>query len=678
MMLHRAFKWVGWFFLALMLLIVLCVALFDWNWLRGTIERMAMEKTGRELAIKGNLAVRLGWPLPRIRAEGVTFANPPWARDKQMVAADAVEITIDLPELLGKNIVLPEVRLEHPVVVLEKSADGRKNWLMDRNQQDEDAHVQIGRVMLDHGRIAYKDLQQKTSIESEISTLEAQQDGTAAGGIVFSVQGIYKGLALTARGHGGPVLALRDESTPYRLKIDATIGGTGVQADGSITSLIKFSAIDMRLGLRGDSLAQLFPLLGIAFPETQPYRTMGHLAHSAQMWRYESFSGRIGKSDVSGTLQVDTGGKRPFLHGDLVFQRLDLGDLGPVIGVKKADQVAAAQLPTRQSDELKDQNAPQTAPTRATGAASRVLPDIPFRTDRWDSVDAAVNLRAKAILRDKKLPLENLVAVLKMRDSVLTLDPLNFGVAGGDLVATISLDGRQDPIQARAKVRARKILIGKLFPTVDLTKISVGQINGEFDLAGNGNSVGRMLATSNGKVGLVIADGEISKMMMETVGLHLWEMLRLKIGGDKTVKIRCGVGNFRVESGVMHADGLVLDTEATTISGMGSIDLGHEKLDLTLNQKTKDTSIVALRGPIYVRGSFAQPDVKLDTGRIAARGVGAIALGIVNPLLALLPLVETGPGMDSDCGRLIREAQEPPRKTVLPGARASAPGSSKQ
>lgn len=201
-----------------------------------------------------------------------------------------------------------------------------------------------------------------------------------------------------------------------------------------------------------------------------------------------------------------------------------------------------------------------------------------------------------------------------MRDSVLTLEPLNFGVAGGDLVATISLDGRQDPIQARAKVRVRKILIGKLFPTVHLTKTSAGQINGEFDLAGTGNSLGRMLATSNGKVGLVIADGEISEMMMETVGLHLWEMLRLKIGGDKTFKIRSGVGNFSIESGVMHADASVLDTEVITISGMGNIDLGHEKLDLRISQKTKDTSIVALRGPIYVRGSFADPEFKLDTG----------------------------------------------------------------
>jgi len=58
------------------------------------------------------------------------------------------------------------------------------------------------------------------------------------------------------------------------------------------------------------------------------------------------------------------------------------------------------------------------------------------------------------------------------------------------------------------------------------------------------------------------------------------------------------------------------------------------------------------------------------------RWVGAIALGIVNALLAFLPLVETGPGMDSDCGRHVRETQEPPRKSLLPGARAFASGSS--
>ncbi len=651
----RLLKWTAGLLLAPVLLVVLFIAIFGWNWLRGPIERMTLDKTGRELAISGDLELKFGWPLPRIHAGAVTFANPGWAREKQMVAADAVEIAIDLPQLLLRNIVLPEVRLERPIVFLEQGSGGRKNWLLDLNQQDEQARIRIDRLMLDNGRLGYDDAGQKTSIRSELSTgLSTLNTQPAGAGLTFTAQGQYKGMPLKARGNGGPVLGLRDESTPYPLKADLTVGHTGVKVDGTITSLLKFSAMDMRLALRGESLAQLFPLLGIAFPETRAYVTNGHIVHSERTWRYEKFSGRIGDSDIAGTFQVDTGGKRPAMKADLVSKLLDFADLGPLIGARPGSVQAAKQAAPPPSQTA----APITAQVRP--AQARVLPDIPFKTDRWDSVDAEVTLKASTIRRAKELPLEDLVTHLSLRDSVLTLDPLNFGAAGGHLNAVISLDGRKDPIQAHAQVRARKILIAKLFPTVELSKTSIGQVNGEFDLAGKGNSVGRMLASSNGKVGLVVAGGEISKMMMEKVGLHLWEILELKVTGDKLVKLRCGVADFDVKEGIMHTDALIFDTEVTTIVGTGSIDLGQEKLDLTLNQKTKNTSPVALRSPIYIRGSFAKPDVEVDKGRVAVRALGAIALGIVNPLLALIPLIDAGPGKDSDCGQLVRDARALP------------------
>ena len=650
MTLSRTLKWTAGLLLAPVLLAVLFIAIFGWNWLRAPIERMTLDKTGRELVIGGELELKFGWPRPRIHAGAVSFANPAWAKEKQMVSADGVEIEIDLPQLLMRNIVLPEVRLERPVVFLEEGSGGRRNWLLDLNQQDEQARIRIDRLMLDQGRLGYDDAAQKTSIRAELSTgLPASGKQPAGAGVSFTAQGKYKGMPLKAQGSGGPVLGLRDESTPYPLKAELVVGHTGIKADGTITSLLKFTAMDMRLALRGDSLAQLYPLLGIAFPETRAYATEGHIVHSGRSWRYEKFSGRIGDSDIAGSVQVDTGGTRPALKADLVSKLLDFADLGPLIGARPGSVQAAKEA------------APLPAQTAApTPARARVLPDMPFKTDRWDSVDAEVTLKAKTIRRAKALPLEDLLAHLSLRDSVLTLDPLNFGVAGGDLNAVISLDGRQDPIQARARVRAKKILIAKLFPTVDLSKSSIGQVNGEFDLSGKGNSVRRMLASSSGKVGLVVANGEISKMMMERIGLHLWEILVLNVTGDKLVKLRCGVADFEVKEGIMRADALIFDTEVTTIIGSGNIDLRQEKLDLTLNQKTKNTSLVALRSPIYIRGSFARPEAGVDKGRMAVRALGAIALGIASPILALLPLIDAGPGKDSDCAQLLREVKAAP------------------
>jgi AsmA protein len=221
----------------------------------------------------------------------------------------------------------------------------------------------------------------------------------------------------------------------------------------------------------------------------------------------------------------------------------------------------------------------------------------------------------------------------------------------------VTLDGQQDPIRAHARVKARKILISKLFPTVELSKTSIGQINGELDLAGTGNSVRRMLATSSGTLGLVVAGGEISRLMMEKAGLHLWEILELQVTGDELVRLRCAVADFDVREGVMDARALVFDTEITTLIGSGSIDLGEEKLDLTFNQQTKDTSPVALRSPIHLRGSFARPAAGVDKGRVATRALGAIALGMVNPLLSLIALVDADPGEDHDCAQLVRDAK---------------------
>ncbi len=551
-----------------------------------------------------------------------------------MVAADAVEITIDLPQLLRRNIVLREVRLRRPTVYLEQGRDGRKNWLLDVNQQDEKMRMRVDRLTLDQGTLGYDDEAEKTSIRSSIST--RNQSGIAAASeVVFSAQGRYRGLSLKAGGSGDSVMAMRDESSPYALKVDATIGRTAVHAEGTVTSLLKFSAIDMQLDLRGESLDQLFPLLGIAFPATPAYATKGRLLRNGNMWHYEKFSGRIGESDIAGTLQVDAGGARPAMKARLLSNLLVFEDLGPIIGSQPA-RVA----------ETDRQEVPKT-----------VLPQLPFETDRWDSVDAEVTLRARTIRRARELPLENLNVHLSLRDSVLTLDPLSFGLAGGQLESEITLDGRNAPVQAKARVQARKILLDRLFPTVELNQTSVGEINGDFVLAGKGNSVGSMLATADGKVGLVVANGEISRLMMEKIGLHLWEMLELTVTGDQMIELHCGVANFAVKSGVMHADALVLDTAITTIIGTGTIDLGREKLDLTLNQKTKNTSPLALRSPIHIRGSFGRPDVEVDKGHLAARGLGALALGLINPLLALIPLIDAGPGQDSDCGRLVRDAR---------------------
>jgi uncharacterized protein involved in outer membrane biogenesis len=542
-----------------------------------------------------------------------------------------------LAALLHGRLALVDVGLTRPRVALEQGSGGRKSWLMDRTQTDETRRLPIGRVLLDRGEIAWLDSARGTDLRVTLSTVPSAGPGTGTDPlqVVFGAQGRYEGQPMTAEGHGGAVMAWLDDTMPYPLTVRATLGRTHLDAEGTVTRLLHPSAVDLQLAVRGDDLAALFPLVRIALPPTPAYRSAGRLLRSGTQWRYEAFTGQVGRSDVAGHLQVDGGGARPRLSGAITSRRLDLADLGPAVGARSAP-VAAAQ---------------------ATPGPVRLLPELPIETARWGSLDADVTLKAQSLLRDKALPLENLELRLSLTDRQLTLDPLAFGLAGGRLQARVTLDGRTTPLRGAAKAQLRGLVLGRLLPTVDLSKASIGRLDGDIELAGQGASVGRMLAHADGRVSLVAQNGQISRLLMEQIGLHLLEILQLQLTGDNTVALNCAVADFGVAGGTMTARALVLDTAVNTLVGSGRIDLAQETLDLRFVPHTKVSSIVALRSPFYVTGPFAQPALRFDTARIAARGVGAIALGLLNPLLALIPLFEAGPGVDSECGRLVRAAR---------------------
>jgi len=661
-MTRRPPKWLVAAALALPALVgmgLLWLAVFGWNWARGPLQDLALRQTGRALHIDGDLALGWGWPAPRVQAQRVSFANPAWAAAPQMVAADALELTVDLGELLRGRVSFPQVKLTRPHVHLEQGSGGRKTWLLDRTQTDEDAQIRIGHLTLDRGEVSYSDVARGTAVQATLSTVDTPAPAAAAGaapgaaprpalaGVAFKAQGRFQGQTLVAVGRGGPVLALRDDARPYPLQLEATLGRTHVSAEGTVTNLVELSAVDLRLALRGDNLAALFPVVGIALPPTPAYRSAGHLVRQGAIWRYEAFTGTVGRSDMAGTLQLDVGGTRPRLSGAVASRRLDLADLGPAVGARDAGTATAAAAP----------------------ASARLLPDQALDTAHWATVDADVTFKAQALLRDKALPLENLEVRLVLDDRRLTLDPLDFALAGGRAKAQVTLDGRAAPLRAQAKLQLRGVTLGRLLPTVDLGKASVGLLQGDIDLAGQGASVGRMLATADGRVSLVVRNGEISRLLMEKVGLHLLEILQLRLTGDQTVQLRCAVADFGVTHGVMQAKVLVLDTAVNTVVGSGRIDLARETFDLTFVPRTKVSSLVAFRSPFHVTGSFARPSVRLDTGSVAARAAGSLGLALLNPLLALIPLFEAGPGADDPCAQLAQVARTAPPKSPKAAAR---------
>lgn len=659
----------AWTLLLLLGLAAIGIALvlsLDWNRARPWINQRVSEATGRPFAIRGDLVLQwnnpeteTGWrrwvPWPRLSAHDITLGNAEWSKTGPHLA-EIKQLTFSLNplSLLDHTIRIPTLELAGPVLSLERTADGKNNWTLasDNNTAPSAWKLDLQRLVLNHGTVKLADAQAKLNLKIDIETLPRE---TAEGyGIGWKLGGTFRQAPLHGSGRAGAVLSLQQDKKPYPLQAGVQIGTTRIDIAGTLTKPDALAALDLRLKLSGASMAHLYPITGITLPNTPPFSTEGHLVgkldKAGGRWLYEHFKGSVGESDVGGTLEYISQQPRPLLRGQVQSNQLRLEDLAPLIGAdsnaNKAKRGAAAVQPT-----------------------DKVLPVEKFDTASWGSIDADVKFAGRKIIHAKDLPIDSLVADLHLKDSVLSLTPLSFGVAGGTLAATVKLDGRQNPIRADLRVSARRLKIKELFPTLNTMQASLGEVGGDAALSAAGNSVASLLGTSNGEVKALVSKGTMSKFLLEAMGLNIGNVVATQIFGDRQVQLNCLASDFKVTQGVMQTRSFVLDTDESIINVTGQINLASEQLALEIQPRNKALRVLSLRSPLYVKGTFKNPDVGVDKGAVALKLGAAIALGAVAPAAALLPLLNVGAEEFAGCAPLEAAATKKPQ---APAAKARA------
>lgn len=634
----RRHPWLTAFGLLLVAIAVL-IAIWDWNWFRGPIERQVQARTGRSFDIGGDLDVDLG-RVTRIRAGRVRFGNADWSKEPEMASADRLEFGVRIWPLLHRQLLVPDIHLATPKLRLEKGPKGVGNWSFLPDSSDRPWDVQFRRLWIDDGRLRFLDPATKTDIDVAVDSA-AQAEGQAAPPIDVQGGGRWKGNRFTLRGRAESPLDLRDTDSPYRIDAHARAGATRAHARGTLLDPLRLRDFDLKLALAGKDLADLYPLIGVAIPPTPPYSLDGRLTREVKgkltTWHYDGFTGKVGDSDLAGDAGVTNGGPRPYLRASLVSKKLDFDDLAGFVG----------GAPDTGGGESTN---PELATLAAQRAASpKLLPDTPYDLGKLRAMDADVRWKAHRI-DAPKLPLDDMDAHLLLEGGLLRLDPLNFGVAGGDIRSDIRMDARESPIRTRADIAARGLNLAPLLPKVELAQDAIGKLGGDIGLAGRGNSIARMLGSSDGSALLGMGRGQISNLVMEFAGLDIAEALKFMVRGDRKVPIRCAFGDFTVKDGLMTANALAFDTTDTIIVGEGTISLKDETLRLKLRPRPKDRSLLAFRSPLIVEGTFKDPAFHPDYARVGLRGAIALILGNIAPPAALLATLELGPGKDADCG----------------------------
>ncbi|REC95087.1 AsmA family protein [Kushneria indalinina] len=673
---------------ALLILLGLVMTLMSWNWLRPTINDRVSESLGRPFAIQGDLGLSWQWEswrlMPRVSAEDIVLGDPPELNQARGVDAGTEEartarigsIAVGLQPmaLLQKRISLHDLVVRNASATLRRLEETQNNWQLagddsaendSDTDQDSDSGWQFAIDQLDVDRVQVTLVDQVLDVDATatLETLgepvrweevagsdqpadsgeEATASGQGAPGserdfrFAWQVEGTYRGSALNGEGRLGGPASLR-EGGRFPLEVHLSSGNSRLDVIGTLNDPMALAGMELDVGIAGDNLGDLYALTGVVLPQTPPYATRGHLSADLNRpdggtFEYRDFDGTIGDSDIHGSLRYVNAEPRPTLTGELASKQLRFADLAPLVGADN-EETGDSVNPDQPED--------------------RVLPVSEFNTERWNTMDADVRFRAQNIVHGESLPLSNLNTHLVMNNGEILMDPLSFGVAGGQLNTTLRLSGQETPLRARIDTHARGLHLSEILPNnSDLTQ-GLGEINGDATLMGAGNSVAALLGSSDGELQLLIEQGRISRNLMELAGLNVGNYLIGELFGDEEVAIHCAAADLQINDGLVQPRIFTIDTDNAIINVEGAVNLANEQMDLTIKPESKGFRIFTLRTPLSVGGTFKDPSPGVEAAPLIARGAAAVALGtLAAPAAALGALVSTSAGEESQCGALI-------------------------
>lgn len=536
---------------------------------------------------------------------------------------------------------------------IERKPDGTLSWqLPDSN--DAAAVPEVQDLRLSNVKLLYRDPTHKTDLALNLST---QEHGAEPPTLTVKGEGRYEDQASKVEVTGGSVLTLRDKTHPYPINGTFVSGATSITIKGTVTDPQTISGLNVNLLIKGQDGADLYRVAGVALPPTPPYVIDTHLDRDERRWIFKDLKWTMGRTDLTGELVWDLSNKTPLLTGQLHGRTVALVDLGGFIGAAPGEAKTPTEERRQAADRERERRVEAPKPEQSV-ATELVIPDKVLDLQKLNSMNAKVHFEADQIV-DEHVPLDRLKAEIELQDGVLKLKPLEFGADKGKITIQLTVDGRARPVKTTMEATMQGFPLQRLVGKAGGGNTSWGSIGGHAEFSGTGDSMHRVLASSNGNVGVAVAGGQISLFLVELMGVDLAEALGIMLTKDKPTPIRCIVGDFALESGKMSARTMVADTGDTLFRGNGSVNLGREVFDMRVHAKPKDISPATLRSKLVLSGTFAHPSFGPDAKAMALRGGAAAALGVLlTPLASLLVLVDIGGGKDANCTALLKEAEK--------------------
>ncbi len=677
------------------------VATYDFNQLKPKIEQAVLEATGRELSMHGDIELNMGLrPALSVHAvslENAPWGSPEPMADVQRFELQVALWPLLQGQVEIRRLILvrPQILVEsgpegqHNFEFEKARATQTESETMQDNNSAGDEldlppltvyDLHIKDAVLRYRDFKLNDL--RATADSPESKINLQLDGTfeaydfAAQGSLGSLQALLQkdlawpldmqfdtlGLQASIQGHIQDILTPKDFELQLEaqaidlehlqelagpdiklqkpLQISAHITDTAEQVfkvsnidtqlnasgmnfslEGHIENALAQKGLNLKFAAKARDLDQIQDLAGPNINLQEPVSVNALIADAGHLaYKVSGLDIQLADSNLQGTVDLDFSGSKPEIKADLKSQLINLAGL--LADIEEHTPAASS------TDQAKQQ-------------PEKIFPDQAIDTDFLDVVQAELQLTVEQMLLPG-LTVNDLRLTGALQDQTLLIDPFQARAGEGDLQAVLDLQPTgQDQLQLEARARIKQIHLEQMLQDLGAGFDLQGKMDLDLDVTSNGNSAAELMAGLNGTAGLAVNQGQIYNRHIASLSRNYREPLQKLFGADLEQRdyadINCCITLLDIEQGTARIQTMILDTDFLTVLGGGRIDLGQEKLDISLDPSPKQRhlnqlteklgfSLGDLASPFKIGGTLAQPRLGREPEQITYRSGRSLGL----------------------------------------------------
>jgi AsmA protein len=578
--------------------------------IRGEIERAVENATGRDLVIAGNVGVSY-WPVLGLRAHEATLANVEGGRAPAFIAADEIDLGVELMPLLERRIVVRRLVFKRPRIALEVNSEGEPNWVLSPRRPPTTGPTPPSPPSVD---VARTNLRELRMMNGEVSFYDARRgSGWLVGDADLRTAITALDEPMRLRGSlryndrkveiaaeiANPGAATRGELTPLRLNIEselinAVFSGQTVATSGELAGMLRASGPNLReLAAWTGSPLQGGGSFG-AFAVT------GRIVIGAGAYTFSNAGFAVDQLRGRGDFVLREVRSKPYLSGRLELFDFDLNPYltgAPAPEISEDAAVAAAAMPDAGSGDA--DLAVVAAPPRPLDVQEQPA-TTPLDLSGLMAFNADLELVTHAVLV-QHMRIERARANVVINDGFMAATLQNVSLYGGSGRGRFEIDARAPAVRivqelAFNNLDARRFLTD----AINFTNLE-GRAEISLNIRAEGRTQTELLASADGRTHVEVISGTLHGVDLGGVSRTIRNALRGELIAPEAQTPFEGLSaTFAIADGVLASDDLSFNTNDLRIPGVGVIDLPQRRLDARLAPRSPRGGLVfpfAVRGP---------------------------------------------------------------------------------